>query len=200
MDGYQPIVGHNRPRQAADIPIATLRSRLSASLALRLVCSIARHMPTLGVFAAITDTEHRILCVRMNYATGGWTTPGGRVEAGESPLEALKREVFEEAALEVIAESLVGVYCKPHKDDIVLFVRARVIAYHPWQPNGEIAQLGYFGRASLPEPMGLGARTRIIDALDGIKGIVRIIPEEADQRPASSRQLKSVKKDASSDE
>ena len=30
--------------------------------------------------------------------------------------------------------------------------------------------------------MGLGARTRIIDALDGIKGIVRVIPETATQR------------------
>jgi 8-oxo-dGTP diphosphatase len=136
-------------------------------------------MPTLGVFAAITDKDRRILCVRMNYATRGWTTPGGRVEPGESPLDALKREVLEESGLEVVAESLVGVYCKPHKDDIVLFFRARVLAHSPWQPNEEIAQLGYFDRANLPEPMGLGPRTRIIDALDGITGIVRVIPKEA---------------------
>ena len=37
--------------------------------------------------------------------------------------------------------------------------------------------MGYFGRDKLPGPMGLGARTRIIDAFDGINGIVRIIPE-----------------------
>ncbi len=135
-------------------------------------------MPTLGVFAAITDEDRRILCVRMNYATRGWTTPGGGVEPGESPLDALKREVLEESGLDVVAESLVGVYCKPHKDDIVLFFRVRVVAQHPWQANEEIAQLGYFGRGNLPAPMGLGARTRIIDALDGISGIVRVIAEE----------------------
>jgi 8-oxo-dGTP diphosphatase len=134
-------------------------------------------MPTLGVFAAIMDEDDRILCVRMNYATHAWTTPGGRVEPGESPLDALRREVLEEAGLDVVVEELVGVYSKPYKDDIVLFFRAQVIRYNPWQPNDEIAQIGYFGRNELPEPMGFVARTRILDALDGTKGIVRVIPE-----------------------
>jgi len=138
-------------------------------------------MPTLGVFAAITDEDARILCVRMNYATHAWTTPGGLVEPGESPLDALKREVLEESGLDVVAEELVGVYSKPKKDDLVLFFRARVIAQNPWQPTEEIAQMGYFGRGNLPKPMGLAARTRIIDALDGIKGIMRVIPETAAQ-------------------
>ena len=75
-------------------------------------------MPTLGVFAAITDEEGRILCVRMNYATRAWTTPGGRVEFGESPIDTLKREVLEESGLDVVVEELVGVYSKPYKDDI----------------------------------------------------------------------------------
>jgi 8-oxo-dGTP diphosphatase len=136
-------------------------------------------MLTLGVFAAIFDKEGRILCVRMNYGTHAWTTPGGRVELGESPLDALKREVLEETGLEVVPEELVGVYSKPHKNDIVLFFRAGVMAQNPWQPNDEIAQMGYFGRDDLPEPMGLVARTRIIDALDGITGIVRVMLETA---------------------
>jgi ADP-ribose pyrophosphatase YjhB (NUDIX family) len=134
-------------------------------------------MVTLGVFAAIFDGEGRILCVRMNYATHAWTTPGGRVEPGESPLAALEREVLEESGLVVVADGLVGVYSKPHNNDLVLFMRARVLSHHPWEPNSEISQLGYFARDELPEPMGLGVRTRIIDALDGITGIVRIIPE-----------------------
>lgn len=137
-------------------------------------------MPTLGVFAAIVDDGGRILCVRMNYATRGWTTPGGRVEASESPPHALQREVREESGLDVNDDGLVGVYCKPYKDDIVLFFRARVLGRNPRQPNDEISEMGYFGRDELPEPMGLGARTRIIDALDGITGVVRIIPVTPD--------------------
>src|SRR5271165_129643 len=124
-------------------------------------------MPTLGVFAAIFDQQERILCVRMNYATHAWTTPGGRVEPGESPLDALKREVLEESGLDVEPGALVGVYSKPSKDDVVLFFRARVISQIPWQPDDEISHLGYFGRNELPEPMSDGVRTRIIDALEG---------------------------------
>jgi 8-oxo-dGTP diphosphatase len=134
-------------------------------------------MPTLGVFAAIFNDNGRILCLRMNYANRTWTTPGGRVELGESPFAALRREVLEESGLEVVEDGLVGVYVKPLKDDLVLFLRARVLSRNPWQPNDEISEMGYFGRDELPEPMGLGARTRIIDALDGITGIVRVIPE-----------------------
>lgn len=82
-------------------------------------------MPTLGVFAAISDENSRILCVRMNYATRAWTTPGGRVEPGESPLDALKREVLEESGLDVEAGELVGVYSKPYKDDIGPFLSSK---------------------------------------------------------------------------
>jgi 8-oxo-dGTP diphosphatase len=134
-------------------------------------------MPTLGVFAAISDDSSRILCVRMNYATRAWTTPGGRVEPGESPLDALKREVLEESGLDVEVGELVGVYSKPYKDDVGLFFRASVVGRNAWQPNDEISQVGYFGRNELPEPMGPVVRTPIIDALDGARGIVRIIPE-----------------------
>jgi 8-oxo-dGTP diphosphatase len=134
--------------------------------------AIGRSMPTLGVFAAILDKDGRILCVRMNYAAHAWTTPGGRVELGESPLDALKREVLEESGLDVVVGELVGVYSKPYKDDIVLFFRARVVGRHPWQPNDEISEMGYFGRDELPMPMGIGATTRIVDALDGVSGVV----------------------------
>jgi 8-oxo-dGTP diphosphatase len=135
-------------------------------------------VPTLGVFAAIFDDNGRILCVRMNYATRAWTTPGGKVEAGESPLDALRREVLEESGLEVVAGGLVGVYSKPQKNDLVLFLRARVLSKGTWQPNAEISHIGYFGRDQLPEPMGVGARTRILDAFDGSVGVVRIIRED----------------------
>jgi 8-oxo-dGTP diphosphatase len=134
-------------------------------------------MPSLGVFAAIIDDGGRILCVRMNYATRAWTTPGGRVELGESPFAALRREVLEESGLEVVEDGLIGVYVKPLKDDLVLFFRTRVLGRNQWQPNDEISEMGYFGRDELPEPMGLGARARILDAFDGITGIVRVIPE-----------------------
>ena len=132
-------------------------------------------MPTLGVFAAIFDDERRILCVRANYGERNWTTPGGRVEAGESPLDALRREVMEEVGLEVELGELLGVYAKLQEDDVVLSVRARVIGGGEFVPNAEIAECGYFGRDQLPDPMTLAARSRILDALDVNCGVVRVI-------------------------
>ena len=137
-------------------------------------------MPTVGVFAAIFDDKGRILCVRMNYASRRWTTPGGRVEPGESPNDALTREVREETGLEVEAVELLGAYAKPYKDDVVLSMRARIIAQHPWQPDGEIADVGYFGLDELPEPMSAAARVRITDALMGRSGVIRVIDPTGD--------------------
>ena len=130
---------------------------------------------TLGVFAAIFDDAGRILCVRTNYAAKTWSTPGGRVESGESPLDALKREVLEESGLEVEPGELLGVYAKPLENDLVLSFRASVIGRTPWCPNDEIAEVGYFGRDELPEPMSAAARARVHDAFDGRLGIFRVI-------------------------
>jgi 8-oxo-dGTP diphosphatase len=134
---------------------------------------------TLGVFAAIFDESGRLLCVRMNYASKRWSTPGGRVEAGESPLDALKREVLEETGLSIAPGELLGVYAKPQQDDLVLSFRASVIGRSPWAPNDEIAELGYFGRDELPEPMSIAARTRVLDAFEGSGGIFRVVDTTA---------------------
>ncbi len=48
-------------------------------------------MHTLGVFASIFDETSRILLVRQAYGSRQWTTPGGRVDAGESPCRARTR-------------------------------------------------------------------------------------------------------------
>src|SRR5262245_39635631 len=100
-------------------------------------CHRGNGVPTLGVFASIFDETGRLLCVRLNYGTRGWTNPGGRVESGESPLDALRREVLEEAGLNISPGELLGVYAKPREDDLVLSFRASVIGRMKWQPNDE---------------------------------------------------------------
>jgi 8-oxo-dGTP diphosphatase len=60
--------------------------------------------PPLHVVAAVIIHEGKILgCRRASHkdAAGLWEFPGGKVESGESPQEALRREISEELSLTV---------------------------------------------------------------------------------------------------
>ena len=120
-------------------------------------------MPTVGVVAAIEDEEARILCVRRNYGDLAWTLPGGGMEPGESPFQALLREVREETGYEIRVGSLLGVYSMPWKDDLVLCFRAEIVSRGPWRANSEIAEVGFFPFNQLPRPFSRRALGRIGD-------------------------------------
>ena len=62
-------------------------------------------MKTIEVVAAIIKEDDRILATQRGYGefAGGWEFPGGKIEVGENPKEALNREIMEEldVAIEV---------------------------------------------------------------------------------------------------
>ena len=55
-------------------------------------------MKTIKVVAAIIKDDDRIFATQRGYGEfkDGWEFPGGKVEAGETPQKALKREIMEE--------------------------------------------------------------------------------------------------------
>jgi hypothetical protein len=68
------------------------------------------------------------------------------------------------------------VYSKPRKDDRVLSFAASIIQEHPWHPNEEISEMGYFLPTDLPTPTPLAARLRILDAASGKTAVFRVAP------------------------
>lgn len=66
-------------------------------------------MKTIEVVAAIIyDSDGRIFATQRGYGDmkDGWEFPGGKVDAGESLENALKREILEELSTSVVVEKL----------------------------------------------------------------------------------------------
>jgi 8-oxo-dGTP pyrophosphatase MutT (NUDIX family) len=62
-----------------------------------------------SVAAVIRDAEGRLLL--QEKASGeGWSLPAGAIEPGESPEQAVEREVREETGLVVAAKEIIGVF------------------------------------------------------------------------------------------
>ena len=65
-------------------------------------------MKTIEVVAAIIIKEGRVFATQRGYGEfkGWWEFPGGKIESGEFPQEALKREVREELDAEIEVKEL----------------------------------------------------------------------------------------------
>ncbi|HZP12654.1 MAG TPA: NUDIX domain-containing protein [Nevskiaceae bacterium] len=122
-------------------------------------------MHTIGAFAVIFDDELRVLlCHRTDCDM--WNLPGGRVEIGESPWQAVVREVQEETGLDVEVRRLLGVYAVPARGDLVLTF-ACVRQGGTLQLNPEADDLQWFRRDALPANTLPRHVERIADAFAG---------------------------------
>jgi len=88
--------------------------------------------PVHVVAAALIDADGRVLLAQRpegKHLAGYWEFPGGKVEPGETPLQALQREVIEEIGVRIgAAEPLIRIPWRYASKHILLDVY-RVLAF-----------------------------------------------------------------------
>ncbi|OCH97601.1 hypothetical protein A8135_14000 [Legionella jamestowniensis] len=116
---------------------------------------------TLGVRALVIK-NNRVLLIKHSYING-WYTVGGGVKRGETPLQAIQRELFEEVGIECLDKpQLFNVYysAKEKRDDyIVLYIVNNFTQQKA--SSAEILDKTWFDLDNLPSQISPATKRRL---------------------------------------
>lgn len=122
-------------------------------------CQYANPAPAVSAF--VLDGDGRILLARraVEPDEGKWDVPGGFLEEGEDPVAGLRRELREEAGIEIEVGDFVGVFADTYGDGHVLnLVWETAIADGEPTPDDDVAELRWFPKDALPEDVDFAFR------------------------------------------
>jgi ADP-ribose pyrophosphatase YjhB (NUDIX family) len=124
---------------------------------------------TLGVRAIVADADERVLLVRHGYVSG-WHFPGGGVEPGETCVQALARELEEEAMVAMEGPPLLhGLFLNTQlsrRDHVAVYLVQSFRVLGERTPDWEIEEARFFPRAALPEGATAATRARLAEIFD----------------------------------
>ena len=124
---------------------------------------------TLGVRGVVLR-EESVLLVRHGYVSG-WHFPGGGVEVGETCLEALERELEEEACVALRGDpALHGLFFNAgpsRRDHVAVYLVRDYEIVGAREPDYEIAEARFFPLSALPEGTTKGTRARLAEMFEG---------------------------------
>lgn len=125
----------------------------------------ARFTVTAG--AVVADAEGRVLLLHHRFRVGsGWGIPGGFLEKGEQPEEALRRELREEVGLELESAEVAFARTLPRPEQVEIIFRCRPRRGQGAEPQSmEIKSAAWFRLEELPESLSRDQRQLIRRAL-----------------------------------
>lgn len=122
---------------------------------------------TVTAGAAVLDERGRVLLLKHVFRDGsGWGMPGGFIERGEQPEEALRRELREEAGLELDHVEIVLARTVPGAKQIELIYRCRANGQAVDTQSYEVSRAGWFRLDALPPGLTKSQRRLIKRALE----------------------------------
>ena len=146
------------------------RSYKALGRAMQLFRTLTQTM-TLGVRCAVLDAHGCVLLVKPRLVPT-WQFPGGGIEIGETAIESLKRELLEEARVELTAEpELRGILQNRSttvRDHEVFFVAREFRVLEQKLPDFEITQCQFFAISHLPPDADAGVRRRLDEIERGL--------------------------------
>lgn len=127
------------------------------------------HTHLVSVAALVRNEKNEILLVKSPWR--GWEYPGGLIEPGESFEAALKREVREEAGVEIEITGFVGI-CKNVGSDIVNIDFTARYAGGALATSEESTEVGWFSPADAMEMITFPlTKKRLANMLSGDKTV-----------------------------
>ncbi|MCC6501334.1 MAG: NUDIX domain-containing protein [Anaerolineales bacterium] len=102
-----------------------------------------------GVAALIFDEHGQALLFKHTYRKFAWGIPGGGLEYGEQPADAIVREFYEETSLKIEVIRLLLAHSSPYYQHVGLVYLCKVVG-GKFKESYEISEIRYFDVNDLP--------------------------------------------------
>ena len=133
--------------------------------------------PIPAVAMIATNDSDQVMLVRrtVSPAIGDWCLPGGFIEMGETPKQAVHRELMEETRLRCDIDSLfdVGTVINGYYGDVIVLAYSITIAGGVANPGDDADRVDYFTVTELP-PLAFRCHMQFIE---------KLLDVEIDQHP-----------------